>query len=92
MSHIDTLKVYEEYKLAGFSEETARHLTNVLENSFMTKINELKDDFASQKFNTILGGLIITLQIAVLGLLWNNNVDLQVLKTCGMQKIEEKLR
>ena len=90
MSHIDTLKVYEEYKAAGFNEEAAKRLTNILENSFMTKVKELKNDFASQKFNSILGGLIITLQIAVIGLLWNNNVDLQVLKTCGLQKIENK--
>lgn len=90
MSHIDTLKVYEEYKAAGFDANTAKQLTNILENSFMTKVRELKQDFVSQKLNTILAGLILTALLTSIGLMWNMSIDLQTLKVCGIVKQESK--
>jgi hypothetical protein len=101
MSHIDTLKVYEEYRAAGFDEKTAKELTNVLESSF-TKIHkslfeelkqwlkEAKEDFASQKLISILGGLILLALTTSIGLLWNLTVDFQILKSCGIVLKESK--
>ena len=89
MSHIDTLKVYEEYMAAGFDDKTAKKLTNVLENSFMTKVKELREDFASQKLVSILGGLILTALVTLIGITWNISIDLQVFKTCGIVAKQE---
>lgn len=90
MSHIDTLKVYEEYRAAGLDDKAAKEYTNILENSFMTKVKELKEDFTSHKFNTILGGLLLTAMLTLIGMVWNLSVDFQVFKTCGHVKQENK--
>lgn len=98
MAHIDTLKVYEEYRASGLDEKTAKEYTELLEKAHSSLykthsslyeeikkwFKEAKEDFASQKSNNIIGGIIVTLLIAVIGLLWNNNLDLQTLKTCGI--------
>ena len=47
----------------------------------MTKVNELKEDFASQKLITILGGIIITIGVALITITWHISVDLEVLKS-----------
>lgn len=80
MSHIDTLKVYEEYRASGYNEQKAKDLTNILEHSFMTKVKELKTEFASNKLISILGSIIILVGIGIIGLLWTVTVDLEVLK------------
>lgn len=80
MSHINTLEVYKEYIGAGFSPEESTRMTRILENSFMTKVNELKNDFASQKFISILGTLILFVGISTVGLMWRLSVDMEVLK------------
>ena len=93
MSHINTLKVYEEYRAAGFDEKTAKDLTSILENSFMSQVKdwlkEAKNDFASQKLLSTLGALILIAMSAGIGLLWYISIELQVLKTCGIQKQEQ---
>ncbi len=94
MSHLDTLKIYEEYKAAGLDDKTAKEYTNILENSFTTNLREwLKDakaDFASQKLITILGSLILLAMTAGVSLMWNISVDLQVLKTCNIVRNDNK--
>lgn len=81
MSHIDTLQVYKEAIQAGYTETEASFYANTLDNSFMTKVNELKYDFASQKLITILGGIIISIGIALVTITWNISVDIEVLKS-----------
>lgn len=97
MSHIDTLKVYEEYKAAGFDDKTAKDLTNILESSHKSLIEDLKEwlkeakqDFASQKMISVLGALILLAMTAGIGLLWSVSIDLQTLKVCGITKQEAK--
>lgn len=79
MSHIDTLKVYEEYRATGLDEKSARQFTNILENSFMTKVKEFKEDFANQKMVSIMGGVIITMLLAMGGELWYVSKEVSIL-------------
>ena len=94
MAHIDTLKIYEEYRAAGLDEKTAKEFTNILENSFATSVKEwlkdAKEDFASQKMVSIIGALILLIMTAGVSLMWYISIDLQVLKTCGMAQQEIK--
>lgn len=86
MPHIDTLKVFEEYKAAGLDEKTAKEFTNILENSFMTKIGEwikeLKVEAVSQKTTCVLGFLILSASLILMAMLWNLSKDLKALKNC----------
>jgi hypothetical protein len=81
MSHIDTLKVYEEYRAAGFSDIKARTATQVLEQSFIAKVNELKEDFASNKLIAILGSIIIAIGGFTLNKVWDLSHDMVEVKT-----------
>ena len=98
MSHIDTLKVYRQYKAAGFSDDVATSQTEILENSFMTKVKELKDDFASQKVASlmywILGVMlttIITLNVFTLNKVWDLSKEVNVLSH-DMVEVKSKLK
>jgi hypothetical protein len=81
MSHINTLEVYREYKLAGFSDEQAEKMTSILENSFMTKVRELKSEFTSNKMITTLGIIIITIGSFTLAKVWDLSHDMVEVKS-----------
>lgn len=68
MSHVNTLEVCDKYRAAGFDDATARALTNILENSFMTKVNELKEDFASNKVVNIWGSIVAFFGAILIGI------------------------
>lgn len=95
MSHIDTLKVYEEYRAAGFNDKQAKDLTNILENSFMTQIKEwlkdTKEDFASQRFVFAFGGLMVTAMLAMAGELWYISKEVSILSR-DMQEVRTFIR
>jgi hypothetical protein len=85
MSHIDTLEVYERYRASGLDETTAREYTSILENSFMTKVNELKSEFVSSKMLSIVGALVgtilITLNSFTLSKIWDLSHDMVEVKS-----------
>ncbi len=103
MSHIDTLKIYQELISGGMTADQAQIQVNAFEamsHSFFNEMKEwLKDakaDFASQKLISILGALILAAGMASIGLLWNMSIDIGVLKAenkaaVHIEKIVEKV-
>ncbi len=90
MSHINTLEVYERYMASGLDDAQAREYTNILENSFMTKVNELKREFANNKVISIFGALILLVGASSIGMLWKLTIDMEIMKEWQI-KIENKL-
>lgn len=90
MSHIDTLQVYEDYKATGLDDIRAKEYTRILENSFITKLNELKDDFASNRLVSVLGALILIVGSACIGQLWNLSMKFERMDS-DLQYIMKKL-
>jgi hypothetical protein len=91
MSHLNTLEIYRKMLRAGMSENDALLQTDILENSVMTKINELKDDFASSKIISIFGAIIIGIGGFILLQLWNMTHDIYDVKK-EMITINEKVK
>lgn len=98
MSHIDTLQVYEEYRAAGMDDLQAKKMTAILEKSFMTKVNDLKHDFASNKVLSIWGSIIAVLASILIGLggftlnqVWHLSHDMTEVKT-RLTIIETKIK
>lgn len=84
MSHIDTLKVYEEYVASGIERNQAKAMTNSLLQmedrlhvSILNYLKELKSDFASQKLISILGAIIIAIGGFTLAELWSLSKDME---------------
>ena len=90
MSHIDTLKVYHQYIIAGFSPEESEKMTDILENSFMTKVNEFRGEFASNKLITVLGTIIIMIGSFTLAKVWDLSHDMVEVKS-RLTFLEQKI-
>jgi hypothetical protein len=90
MSHIDTLKVYEDYKATGLSDTVAKEYTKVLENSLMSKLNEFKGEFASNKMVSMLGALILIALTAISGELWYLSKEVSILSR-DMQEVRQHI-
>lgn len=97
MSHIDTLKVYNQYLAMGKTPEEASKYTNILEESYRSirfdiyeYMKELKQDFASQKLIGILGSIIFAGMIAIAGTMWNISLNMGTLIK-DMERIETRL-
>ncbi len=91
MSNLDTLKIYQEYIAAGFTEEKAVAMTNVLENSFITKVNELRREFTSNKMVAIMGTIIIAIGGFTLNKLWDLSHDMTEVKS-RLTSLEDRIK
>jgi len=89
MSHLDTLKVYKEYLATGLNETQAQEYTNILENSFMTKVDELRKEFTSNKLVAIMGTIIITIGGFTLSKVWDLSHDMIDVKS-RLSSLEKK--
>lgn len=76
MSHIDTLKVYNEYLAMGKTPQEASAYTHILEDSFMTKVNELKEDFMSNGKQLFVNTLILLALGGIGSQLWGVSREL----------------
>lgn len=100
MSHINTLKVYDELVASGVSEKEAKAQVNALleledrldnklityDNKLITYLKELKEDFASQKMITVLGSIIIIGMTAITSELWYLSKEVSILSR-DMQEV-----
>lgn len=83
MKQIDTLKMYETLIAKGMSDKDAKiqiAAMDCIANDLLEWLKELKQDFASQKLVSILGGLILVVGVSTIGMMWKLSIDLEVLK------------
>jgi hypothetical protein len=68
MNPIDTLEIYKDALASGLTEEQARFQVRQAKNlecSFLYRINELKDEFASNKVVSTFGTMILAVLVAL---------------------------
>lgn len=90
MAHLDTLKIYKEYLALGHNEISAQKETDILEHSFMTKVNELKSEFLSNKLAAFMGSLIIAIGGFTLAKMWDLSHDMTEVKT-RLSSVENRM-
>jgi hypothetical protein len=90
MKHINTLKVYKDALLAGFDERQAIHQAETFEKSFADIFQDLKEDFASQRLIYILGGIMLTVLVAIGGELWWLSKEVSILSR-DMQEVRQHI-
>ncbi len=91
MSHLNTLEIYDAYIRAGVDPITARSMTDILENSFMTKVNDLVKDFASSRVISVFGSIIIIIGGFTLARVWDLSHEMTEVKY-RLTIIEEKIK
>lgn len=98
MKHVNTLELYRELIASGLDEHQANLQLKAYEeisNSFYSELKEwlkeAKEEFASQKMLAILGGLILLVGTASIGMLWKLTVEAEVLKSSlvRIEKLEQ---
>jgi len=84
MSHIDTLKIYDQLMAANIPSEQARAQVLAMEQihvsineAALQWLKEAKNDFASNKLVSILGGLILLVGAGIVGQLWHISVKVE---------------
>jgi hypothetical protein len=98
MSHINTLATYKDLVAKGMDSVQAEiHVQSLLDSeerirhSVFEWVKELKEDFASQKLISILGGLILLVGAANIAMMWHITVDVEILKH-NVTKIMAKVK